>query len=146
MRKGALMRVGYVILWLAVAGSVGGFLNAYFAYQGFVLWRKENLQGGGTIWMPGFLGNVVVGAITAIVLAALYSPLGAVKFAGSSGSTDYDITLASLAGAVLSGLGGSRLLTQEVDRRYDALVKEQTAAAIKDLVNLALPVTPKSTT
>jgi hypothetical protein len=86
----------------------------------------------------GFLGNVVVGGVTAIVLTALYSPLGSLKLgsAGSAGTT-YDLTLTELAGALLSGLGGARLLTQEVSRHYDQLAQEKTRAAVDSLTTSA---------
>jgi hypothetical protein len=128
------MAVGWAILFIAIAGFVGGLLNAFFAAEGFILWRVDTLPDGRTIWRPGFVGNVVVGGVTAIVLAALYSPLGAVRLGStaSRGAT-YDLALAQLAGAFLSGLGGARLLTQEVGRHYDHLAQEQTRAALNSL-------------
>ena len=126
------MAVGWVILFIAIAGLVGGLLNALFAAGGFILWRVDSLPDGRTIWRPGFVGNVVVGGVTAIVLAALYSPLGLIRL-----DTTYDLTLAQLAGALLSGLGGARLLTQEVGKHYDRLAQEQTRAALDSLARPA---------
>jgi hypothetical protein len=125
------MAVGWVILFIAGAGFVGGLLNAFFAAEGFILGRVDKLPDGSTIWRPGFLGNVVVGGVTAIVLTALYSPLGSLKL--KSTASTYDLTLAELAGALLSGLGGARLLTQEVWRHYDQLAQEKTKAVIDSL-------------
>lgn len=117
------MAVGWVILFIAIAGLVGGLLNALFAAEGFILWRVDTLPDGRTIWRPGFVGNVVVGGVTAIVLAALYSPLGSIKLPG----TTYDLTLAEL------GLGGARLLTHEIGRHYDHLAQQQAKAALGSL-------------
>ena len=105
------MAAGWVILFIAIAGLVGGLLNALFAAEGFILSRVDTLPDGRTIWRPGFLGNVVVGGVAAIVLTALYSPLGSIKLGSArSPGTTYDLTLAELAGALLSGLGGARLV------------------------------------
>ena len=132
------MALIWVILSIAIAGLVGGLLNAFFAAEGFILWRVDTLPDGRKIWQPGFIGNVVVGGVTAIVLAALYSPLGSVKLelAGSPRTT-YDLTLAELAGAFLSGLGGARLLTQEVGRHYDNLAQQQARVALDSLARPA---------
>ena len=125
------MAIGWVILFIAIAGLVGGLLNALFTAEGFILWRVDTLPDGRTIWRPGFVGNVVAGGVTAIVLTALYSPLGSIRLGSAhSQGTTYDLTLAELAGAFLSGLGGARLLTQEVGRHYDHLAQEQTTAAV----------------
>ncbi len=128
------MAVGWVILFIAVAGPVGGLLNALFAAEGFILSRVDTLPDGRKIWRPGFVGNVVVGGITALVLTALCSPLGAMKLgsAGATGTT-YDLTLAELAGAFLCGLGGARLLTQEVGRHYDQVSQQKAKAALDTL-------------
>jgi hypothetical protein len=132
------MAVGWVILFIAIAGFIGGLLNALFAAEGFILWRVDTLPDGRTIWRPGFVGNVVVGGVTAIVLTALYSPLGSIKLGSArSPGTTYDLTLAELAGAFLSGLGGARLLTQEVDRHYDELAQQRARAALDSLAKPA---------
>ncbi len=83
------MAVGWVILFIAIAGFVGGLLNAFFAAEGFILSRVDTLPDGRKIWRPGFVGNVVVGGVTALVLTALYSPLGSIKLgsAGAAGTT-----------------------------------------------------------
>ncbi len=132
------MAVGWVILFIAIAGLIGGLLNAFFAAEGFILWRIDTLPDGRTIWRPGFVGNVVVGGVTAIVLAALYSPLGSIRLgAAHSAGVTYDLTLAELAGAFVSGLGGARLLTQEVGRHYDHLAQEEAKAALDFLATPA---------
>jgi hypothetical protein len=125
------MAVGWVIVFIAVAGLVGGLLNALFAAEGFIFSRVGTLPDGRKIWRPGFLGNVFVGMVTALVLTALYSPLGSISL-GSAPAT-YDLTLAKLAGAFLSGLGGARLLTQEVGRHYDQVSQEQAKAVLSSL-------------
>src|SRR5208282_511746 len=92
------MAVGWVILCIAIAGFIGGLLNALFTAEGFVLWKVDALPDGRTIWRPGFVGNVVVGGVTAIVLTALYSPLGSIRLGWAHPGTTYDLTLAQLAG------------------------------------------------
>jgi len=128
------MAIGWVILCIASAGLVGGLLNAFFAAEGLIVWRVDTLPDGRKIWRPGFNGNVVVGGVTAIVLAALYSPLGSIRL-GLAGPpvAPYDLTLRELAGAFLSGLGGARLLTQETGRHYDQLAQQQARAALDSL-------------
>jgi len=48
------MEAGWVILFIAIAGLVGGLLNALFAAEGFILSRVDTLPDGRTIWRPGF--------------------------------------------------------------------------------------------
>ena len=75
-----------------------------------------------------------MGGVAAIVLTALYSPLGSIKLGSArSPGTTYDLTLAELAGALLFGLGGARLLTQEVSRHYDHLAHQRASALLESL-------------
>jgi hypothetical protein len=59
-----------VLASIDLAGAAGGIVNAYFESEGLTLWRMETLPNGGRIFRPGFLGNVVIGAVVAVVLAA----------------------------------------------------------------------------
>jgi len=109
-----------ILLAIVVTGLLGGLVNAVIAQEGFVLPRMRNLPDGGRIWGPGFMGNAIVGAATAVVLAGMQSELGAVivlRSAGPSvGSPDaYTLNVHSLVGALLAGIGGARLLTAEID-------------------------------
>ena len=115
---------------IASAGAVGGLVNAYFAREGLVRWRTQRLPSGETVWQPGFLGNVGIGAITALVLAGLYSPLALVQIGAETGA--YQLTVGGLMGALLSGIGGARLLTNEVNRRFEGITREQLTKALEE--------------
>jgi uncharacterized membrane protein YeaQ/YmgE (transglycosylase-associated protein family) len=132
------MAIAYVIGWIVLAGLVGGLLNGYFASEGLVLPRRERLSDGQTILRPGFIGNVIVGAVTAVVLTSLYSPIGALKIGTASAQT-YDLTVGAVVGAFLNGLGGARLLTQEVNRRYDDLAKRRMSTVITESLETSRP-------
>jgi len=82
------------------------------------------------VWQPGFLGNVGIGAITALVLAGLYSPLALVQIGAETGA--YQLTVGGLMGALLSGIGGARLLTNEVNRRFEGITREQLTKALEE--------------
>ena len=123
------MSAWIVIAALAAAGLLGGLFNAYIESEGFVLPKTETLAGGVRVFRPGFLGNMLVGAVTAVVLAAMYSPLGSIEV-GRFDAPQIRLTLQSIAGAILSGIGGSRLLTQGAARRYDRLTKAQLSDAV----------------
>lgn len=123
----------YAILLIVGVGMVGGFINAFLTDQGFALPKLDRLPNGQRILRPGFAGNVVVGRVTAVVLAGLYSPLGTVEI-GASNAANLHLTIGSLAAALLS-IGGARLLTQEVDKRYTELTKENLASSVQSLVS-----------
>ena len=126
------MAVLVILLSVCAAGLIGGLLNAFFAHEGFVLSRLERLPDGRRIWRPGFLGNMMVGAVTALVMAALYSPLGSVPIGALPSATGHPLTLGSLAGALLAGIGGARLLTNEVDRRLAHVTEERLVRLIDE--------------
>jgi hypothetical protein len=118
------------LLVLGAAGALGGSVNGLLAQEGFVAPRLDHLPDGGRVIRPGFLGNALTGVVTAIVLAGLYTPVGQLDLAALDAT--YRLTVSGFAGAILSGVGGARLLTNEVNRRFD----KATTSAMADTVKL----------
>lgn len=104
------------------AGVVGGALNAFISDNGFIVPQRLKVDDA-EILRPGFLGNMLVGGVAAVVSWGLYGPLSAALVVGSSTSStggaaaDPGLSLGSLVGAVLVGVGGAKWLTNEVDKR-----------------------------
>jgi len=98
------------------AGAVGGTVNALISDNGFVLPRRDVVNGVVVI-RPGFLLNVFVGGIAGAVSWGLYGPFGAWYMLGSSDQGRGGLTLAALVGAVLVGVAGARWLTSEAEKR-----------------------------
>lgn len=112
-----------MLLYVFLAGAVGGVINALMTDNGFLLPKHEDANGGARIFRPGYLGNVVIGAVGAVVSWGLYGPLSSYLIAGTAEAISATIrpervglSLASLVGAVLIGVAGSRWLTSEVDK------------------------------
>jgi len=98
------------------AGALGGVVNALTTENGFVLPRRELVNG---IWVfrPGFLLNVFVGGVAGVVSWGLYGPLATrYVIGGPDVGGDLGLTLTALAGAVLVGVAGARWLTSEAEK------------------------------
>src|SRR5438552_3140303 len=116
------MQMWLLLLYIAFAGALGGVVNALVTDKGFYLPSKEQVDAI-TIYKPGWIGNVLLGAIAAAISWGLYGPLAAYFIAGTpeamKTNTTPDkigLTLSSLVGAALLGVGGARWLTSEVDK------------------------------
>ncbi|MGE5549591.1 MAG: hypothetical protein ACM3ZC_03560 [Bacteroidota bacterium] len=112
------MSIWVVLGVVCMAGCVGGLMNALISDNGFLLPRAEEYQHGYII-RPGALGNLISGAVAAGVSWGLYGPLSAGLVLGPQAvaSQGASLTLSSLVGAVLVGIGGARWLTNEVDKK-----------------------------
>jgi len=100
-------------------GAVGGVVNALLTDNGFILPKKEQ-QDNTKIIRPGFLVNIFIGGIAALVSWGLYGPFAAVFIIGGTndpnlGSTG--LSMSSVVGGLLIGVGGARWLTNEVDKK-----------------------------
>ncbi|HET7560560.1 MAG TPA: hypothetical protein VFK80_11425 [Limnochordia bacterium] len=107
----------HLLIIVTLAGAVGGVVNALMSSHGFIMPRATQADGV-TIYMPGWIGSVIVGAVAAAVSWGLYGPLAAVNIAGPAAAVPANVglTLSSLVGAVLVGIGGARWITNEVDK------------------------------
>jgi len=112
-----------MVLLVLAAGAIGGAANAFITDNGFILPKYEHTASGSEILRPGFFGNLFTGAVAAIISWGLYGPLSAYLIAGTvealqtnAAPDKVGLSLASLVGAVLVGVGGARWLTNEVDK------------------------------
>jgi len=113
----------WVLLFIVcLAGGIGGVVNALMTDNGFALPQAVQIDDGVSVLRPGFLGNVLIGAIAAGVSWGLYGPLGGYTVFGTPAALQQNhpesisLSLSSLVGAVLVGVGGARWLTNEVDK------------------------------
>ena len=63
-----------LLLYVTLAGAVGGVVNALITDKGFLLPSREQADAI-TIYRPGWIGNVVIGAIAAGISWGLYGPM-----------------------------------------------------------------------
>ena len=106
------MQIPLIALLVLACGGLGGLVNALLAGDLHLPHREEN------IYSPGWIGNVVVGAVAALVFWGLYGPMAKVAVIGTT-APDVPIafTIAELAGSVVTGIGGGRILSSEVEKR-----------------------------
>lgn len=109
-----LVPLGIILL----SGAFGGIINAIVSDNGFIRPREETVDNI-TIVRPGFLGNILLGAVAAFISWGLYGAYSAVivYIAGTGlGTEGISISVSTIAGAILIGIGGARWLTNEVDK------------------------------
>lgn len=127
-------KIWFMLGIICIAGGIGGIINAMLADQGFVKPSKlknEDVK----IYRPGFLGNILTGSIAAGISWGLYGPLSSyvivtLATASEPAALNGGLTLSSLVGAVLIGVGGARWLTNESDKNLLRTAASKAAAAI----------------
>ena len=127
------MSLSLVLIVVFVAGALGGLVNALLSENGFILPKKQLADRSGKeegIWRPGYLGNILVGAVAAVISWGLYGPFSSTVLFGASipEAVLPHITLSAFVGAILVGVGGAKWLSDEVDKR---LLKAAASEAAK---------------
>jgi hypothetical protein len=108
-----------------VGGAAGGFLNALGTGEGFVRpFRKPTEHG--SVWIPGSLYNIVIGAFAGFISWILYGGISLVVVNSStSGRVDNApfvlALLTAFASAFLIGFGGAKWLTSESEKQIAKL-------------------------
>lgn len=145
------MLIWTILLTVCGAGAVGGVINALISDNGFALPQAKKVEDGISILRPGFLSNVFIGAVAAGVSWGLYGPLatyiilGSDKALASNPPEGVWLSVSSLVGAVLVGVGGARWLTNEVDKSLlqaaatKAAVAQPAPPAVAQQMALASP-------
>jgi hypothetical protein len=112
-------------LVVILAGAIGGVVNALLSDNGFILPRRVN-----EIVCPGFITNVLVGALAAFASWSSYGSGAGVELARTAAAgaerAEISLTFSALAGAFFVGVAGARWITNEADKR---LLKESVKVA-----------------
>jgi hypothetical protein len=133
-----------ILLIVSGAGALGGLLNALMGGAGFILPRLT-VVGGLHVLAPGFIGNVLAGAVAALISFGLYGPFSTMPILNtgqsSPGATPLpaQLTLATLAGAALIGYSGSRWITAEADKQFNHGTAVVTAQLAEELASAKEP-------
>jgi len=110
---------------IAGLGALGGIANCAITGE-FALPQFDRAN---KVWRPGWIGNVIVGAIAAVVVGGMYGPLAQFVINGTAQAVP-QLTVAQLLGAVVVGLGGGNILTQLAQRQAERLAKDNLAATL----------------
>jgi hypothetical protein len=128
------MTMRIILAIVLIAGGLGGSLNALITDNGFIRPQWTSAEQG-KVLRPGFLGNILIGAVAAVISWCLYGPHAVVPLVGvwdGAEAQQVTLTLTAFAGAVLVGVGGTRWLTNEVDKKMLRVAASQAAAGPPD--------------
>jgi hypothetical protein len=136
---------------------MGGLVNAVLGEKGVSLPYIATVEGS-PVFVPGFVGNILVGAAAALISYGLYGPFansalisGKNRAAEADSTPPADLTLAALAGAILVGYSGGRWMTVEANNQFNrggkivaASIAGHLAGGGKGGVNLTAPTPPEA--
>ena len=106
------MQIYWIAILVCVCGGIGGLVNALLAGELHLPHREGN------VYAPGWIGNVVIGAVAALVFWGLYGPMAKVAVIGQTApGVQVAFTVAETAGSVVTGIGGGRILSSEVEKK-----------------------------
>lgn len=110
---------------VGIAGALGGVVNALISNNGFILPYVEQVNGI-RITRPGFVGNVFISAVAAVISWGLYGPFAQANLLEGQALS---LTPSTFAGAILVGTAGAKWLTNEVDKRLLKVAAIEAAKA-----------------
>jgi hypothetical protein len=114
-------------LVIAALGAIGGLVNCAIAGE-FAL---PHIDREAKVWRPGWIGNVVVGAVAAPVIWGIYGPLAGHAITGAD---KIDLTLAQVFVSVVIGLGGGRILTLEAQKQAERVAKNNITRLVEESI------------
>jgi len=123
---------------IAGAGAVGGIVNAVLnSGNGYSIQLPR--AGSNEVLQLGILGNLLLGAVAALVTWGLYGPLKDSVLLGSvpAGQLAADLTVTAVIGAILAGAGGARVISNELDKK---MLRSAGAGAAQQPANPQLAV------
>jgi hypothetical protein len=121
------MSIFYAILVIAGLGAVGGLVNCAVAGE-FAL---PHVDRDAKVWRPGWIGNVVAGAIAAPVIWGIYGPLAGRSITAPE---PIELTLIQAFTSIVIGFGGGRILTLESQKQAERVAKNNVTELVEDSI------------
>src|SRR5437867_12238807 len=94
------MTISQIILLIAAFGALGGIVNSAISGE----FNYPRLDPGAKVWRPGWIGNVLVGAVAALVVWGVYGPLASYDLVTGT-RIELHLTVAHLLTSLGVGLG-----------------------------------------
>ena len=123
-------------------GALGGLVNC--ALEGE--FSLPHLDAEFKVWRPGWIGNVLCGAVAAAVVWGLYGPLSGLEL---TGLLEARLTVSQAFTSLVVGLSGGRILLSETqklmlrrERDDETFAKNALATAAKKLKAAKRPKKP----
>ena len=121
------MTIWQIILLIAGCGAIGGIVNCAISGE----FNYPRFDAAAKVWRPGWIGNVLVGAVASVVVWGIYGPLASVDLL--TGGAGVHLTVAQLLTSLVIGLSGGKILTLMAEKQAATISKDQLAAAMKAL-------------
>jgi len=119
--------IGLIFL-VAAVGGIGGFANCLVVGE----LSLPHIDRGARIWRPGWIGNIFVGALAAVVVWGVYGPFASFDIIRDN-LKEASLTIAQLLSSLLVGLSGGRILTNLAEKQADKVAKESLVRAIQNI-------------
>jgi hypothetical protein len=103
---------------IAAAGALGGIVNAILnSGSGYNIQLPR--RGTNDVLQLGIFGNVLLGIVAALISWGLYGPVKDAVMLGSvpSGQLPVNLTMTAAVGAIVTGIGGARVISNELDKK-----------------------------
>lgn len=105
------------IILIMLAGGLGGLLNSLLSDNLFLWVKNETYRDGRVIMRYGFIINALIGAFAALISWGTTAEGLYIIAPATSVKTEVSLSVVGLVSAMVIGIGGSRWLTNEVDKR-----------------------------
>jgi len=103
---------------MAGLGAFGGLVQCAIGGE----FHLPHVDKGANTWRPGWVGNILVGGVAAVVFWGFYGPLAGIDLLGTS-KVDLHITFGQVIYSVVVGMSGGRILSLEAQKAAERTAK-----------------------
>lgn len=123
------MNIWMTLLVVGILGLVGGITNCLLSGE-FALPHSDSAR---KVWKPGWIANIVVGSVAAIVVWGVYGPAATYDLT-QQGKPDFHLPVAQLVSSILVGISGAKILTTMAQKEAERAAKIDLAKVLEDIV------------
>src|SRR2546429_3446547 len=106
IEPGGFMTIWQIILLIAGCGAVGGIVNCAISGE----FNYPRFDAAAKVWRPGWIGNVLVGAVASVFVWGIYGPLASVDLLTGE-MAGVRLNVAQLLTSLVIGLSGGEILS-----------------------------------
>jgi hypothetical protein len=123
------MGICALIFIVAALGALGGLVNCAMSDE----FKLPGFDKNANIWRPGWVGNILVGAVAAIAVWGIYGPLASFDVINGQ-PQEMRLTVAQLLSSIIVGLSGGRILSLMAEKQAERVAKESLVQALQRII------------
>jgi hypothetical protein len=125
-----LAQFGFALLMIGGAGALGELVNCAISGE----FHLPEYDANARIFRPGWIGNIIMGIVAAIVVWGGYGGPGSTVAIFANSNDPLDLKTGQVIISIVIGIGGGKILSSLAQQQAERVAREKLADTLQQII------------